>query len=460
MPRLFIIGGSDAGISAALRARELAPEWQVAVALGDRYPNFSICGIPYFLSKEVGAIDGLLHRKTDDIRALGVELLLDRPAEQIQAAEHRVMTRGHDGISEHLYDKLVIATGAASIRPPISGLDLPGVFLLRWAGDALAFDEFLTVRAPKQVIIVGGGYIGLEMAEAMTLRKIEVTIVEMAPAVMTNLDPDLGQRVGVELERNGVRLAMKQAVSSISQDGERLRIEGDGGFCQIADMILVAVGARPETKLALAAGVASGFKGAIKVNRRMETTIPDIYAAGDCAETWHRMAQSESYLPLGTTAHKQGRVAGENAVGGTRFFEGSLGTQSVRLFSYVVARTGFHDRDARSAGFDPLSKDSVVWDHKVYYPGAKEMIIRVTGDRDSGRILGAQIIGHYGTEVSNRIDIFATAIHHGMTVEEISDLDLSYTPPLSSPWDPVQMATQAWTFSRNAANGHGSIDAT
>jgi NADPH-dependent 2,4-dienoyl-CoA reductase/sulfur reductase-like enzyme len=245
MPRLFIIGGSDAGISAALRARELAPEWQVAAALGDRYPNFSICGIPYFLSKEVGAIDRLSHRKADDIRALGVELLLDRRAEQIHAAEHRVITRGQDGISEHLYDKLVIATGAASIRPPISGLDLPGVFLLRWAGDALAFDEFLTVRAPKQVIIVGGGYIGLEMAEAMTHRKIEVTIVEMAPAVMTNLDTDLGQRVGVELERNGVRLTMKQAVSSISRDGDRLRIEGDGGFCQIADMILVAVGARP-----------------------------------------------------------------------------------------------------------------------------------------------------------------------------------------------------------------------
>ena len=167
----------------------------------------------------------------------------------------------------------MIATGAASVRPPITGLDLPGVFLLRWAGDALAFDEFLAVRAPKQIIIVGGGYISLEMAEAMTVRKLEVTIVEMAPAVMTNLDPDLGQRVGVELERNGVRLVMKQAVSSISQDGERLRIEGDGGFRQIADMILVAVGVRPETKLALAAGVASGFKGAIKVNRRMETNI-------------------------------------------------------------------------------------------------------------------------------------------------------------------------------------------
>ena len=215
-------------------------------------------------------------------------------------------------------------------------------------------------------------------------------------------------------------------------------------------MILVAVGARPETELARAAGVESGFKGALKVNRHMETNVPDIYAAGDCSETWHRITQSNSYLPLGTTSHKQGRIAGENAVGGNRLFEGSLGTQSVRLFDYVVARTGFHDRDARNAGFDPLSIDSTAWDHKVYYPGAKEIVIRVTGDRASGRLLGAQMIGHYGAEVSKRIDIFAAAIHHRMSVEELSDLDLSYTPPLSSPWDPVQIAAQAWTSGRNA----------
>ena len=451
MPQLFIVGGSDAGISAALRARELAPDWQVTVAVADAYPNFSICGIPYFLSKEVARVDDLAHRKGNDIRALGIELLLDHAAEQVDPSGQRVLTRNKTGeTSHHVYDKLVIATGANSIRPPISGLDLPGVFLLRWIGDTLAFDEFLTVRQPKHVVIVGGGYIGLEMAEALRTRGVEVTIVEMAPSVMTTIDPDLGKRVGAELERNGVRLAMGQSVSSISQIGERLRIEGGDEFSCDADMILVAVGARPETKLALAAGVAAGFKGALKVNRRMETNVPNIYAAGDCVETWHRISQSNSYLPLGTTSHKQGRIAGENAVGGERLFEGSLGTQSVRLFDYVVARTGFHDRDARNAGFDPLSIDSVVWDHKVYYPGAKEMIIRVTGDRPSGRLLGAQIVGHYHTEVSKRIDVFAAAIHHGMSVEEVSDLDLSYTPPLSSPWDPVQIATQAWTSARNA----------
>ena len=450
MPHLFIVGGSDAGISAALRARELAPDWRVTVAVADRYPNYSICGIPYFLSKEVAQAENLSHRKAEDIRALGIDLLLDCRVERIDQTQHRAIVRSKNGdVSEHPYDKLVIGPGANSIRPPIPGIDLPGVFLLRWADDALAFDRYLTTRAPKHVVIVGGGYIGLEMAEALRRREIAVTIVEMAPSVMTTIDADLGQKVGRELERNGVHLAMQQSVSSISQYGERLRIEGGKDFSCIADMILVAVGARPETELARAAGVEPGFRGALKVNRRMETNVADIYAAGDCAETFHRITQSNSYLPLGTTSHKQGRIAGENAVGGSRLYEGSLGTQSVRLFDLVVARTGFHDKDARNSGLDPLSIDTLAWDHKVYYPGAKEMVIRVTGDRTSGRLLGAQIIGHYGTEVSKRIDVFSAAIHHGMSVEDVSDLDLSYTPPLSSPWDPVQIATQAWSAGRS-----------
>lgn len=454
MKHLFVVGGSDAGISAALRARELAPEWHVTVAVADRFPNFSICGIPYFLSREVPAAENLAHRKASDIEALGITLLLDHRVERIDPAAHRVSGRNAEGAPfEHGYDKLLIATGADSVRPPIPGLDLPGVFLLRWMSDTFAFEKYLETRSPRNVVIVGGGYIGLEMAEALTRRGLQVTVIEMTASVMTTVDPDLGQMVGEELRRNGVQVVTGQAISSIVSDGDSLRIEGSNGFACPADMILVAVGARPETELARAAGVETGFRGALKVNRRMETNVQDVYAAGDCVETWHRVTQSNVYLPLGTTAHKQGRVAGENAIGGNREFEGSLGTQSVRLFDYVVARTGFHDRDATNSGFEPLSVDSTVWDHKVYYPGAKEMRIRVTGDRRTGRLLGAQIVGRYGTEVSKRVDVFAAAIYHAMGVEQLNDLDLSYTPPLSSPWDPVQMAAQAWISGRAAEAG-------
>ncbi len=216
-------------------------------------------------------------------------------------------------------------------------------------------------------------------------------------------------------------------------------------------MVLVAVGSRPETGLARSAGIETGVKGAICVNRRMETSIPDIYAAGDCAETYHRLLGKNTYLPLGTTAHKQGRIAGENAVGGNREYAGTLGTQSVKIFNLVAARTGLKDDEALKEGFSPLSVDIETWDHKIYYPHAEKMRIRITGDQKTGKLLGAQIIGAYGTEVSKRIDTVAAAIHNGMTVESLNDLDLSYTPPLSSPWDPVQMAAQAWSQANRRA---------
>jgi NADPH-dependent 2,4-dienoyl-CoA reductase/sulfur reductase-like enzyme len=190
--------------------------------------------------------------------------------------------------------------------------------------------------------------------------------------------------------------------------------------------------------------VALGERQAIGVTRRMETSVPDIYAAGDCVETWHRLLGRPTYLPLGTTAHKQGRVAGENAVGGRREFAGSLGTQVVKVFDVVVARTGLRDVEAQQAGCDPLTVESTSWDHKVYYPGAHELRMRVTGDRRTGRLLGAQMVGHVQGEVAKRIDIFAAALYAGMAVDELNALDLSYTPPVSSPWDPVQMSAQAW----------------
>ena len=211
-----------------------------------------------------------------------------------------------------------------------------------------------------------------------------------------------------------------------------------------ADMVLVVVGVRPETALAADAGATLGVRGAIAVDPGMRTNLADVFAAGDCVVTHHRLL-GETYLPLGTTAHKQGRVAGANALGGNRQFAGSLGTQVVKIFDQAAARTGLRDHEAAAAGFDPVTVASEADDHKAYYPGSHRIAMRVTGDRASGRLLGLQLFGHRHAEIAKRIDIAATAIYSAMTVDAISDLDLSYTPPLGSPWDAVQMGAQAWT---------------
>ena len=332
-----------------------------------------------------------------------------------------------------------------SVEPGIEGLQLPGVFTLRWMDDSFKMKHHLAENKPNSAIIIGAGYIGMEMADALTYRGLKVTVVEYLDSVLTTVGPEFGHLVRDELEKHGVAINTGISVQKIEKNEQRLTVSGSKEFCASADMVLVAVGARAETELARAAGIATGIKGAIKVDRRMQTNLSDIYAAGDCVETWHKLLQQYSYLPLGSTAHKQGRVAGENMAGGDHEFQGTLGTQAVKIFNLVAAGTGLRDGTAREAGFDPLTVEIETWDHKVYYPGAHKMRIRLTGDRGTHCILGAQILGHVSCEVSKRVDITATAIFNNLKVGDLNDIDLSYTPPLSSPWDPVQMAAQAWS---------------
>lgn len=446
MKRFVIIGGSDAGISAALRAKEMDGSIEITMILADEYPNFSICGLPFYISGEVTHWRDLAHRTRKDIAGAGIRVLDKHLAEAIDPFAKTVLVRdlNNDQTTSLHYDKLLIGTGAVSARPPIEGIDLPGVFFLRWMTDSFTVKKYIEDQKPESISIIGAGYIGLEMADAMRQLGLEVNVIEYFPSVLMTLDPTLGAIVRVELEIHGVHVHTGTAVERIERQDKKLRVFGKDGFEKISDMVLVATGSRPEVNLAKTAGIDLGIGGAIKVNRKMETNITDIYAAGDCAETYHQLLKKNMYLPLGTTAHKQGRVAGENMTGGSCEYAGSLGTQSVKIFGLVAARTGLKDEEARREGFDPRSVDFETWDHKVYYPGAKKLHIHITGDRGSGQLLGAQIVGAYRTEISKRIDILASAIFHGMSVKSLDQLDLSYTPPLSSPWDPVQMAAQEW----------------
>ena len=339
---------------------------------------------------------------------------------------------------------------AESTRPPIGGLEEPGVFFLRWMGDGFTMQQFLDQKHPKRSIIIGGGYIGLEMADALKRRELEVTVLEFLPEILSTMDPEMGQLIRAELESKGVRVILGNAVQSIERQNGNLQVHTASGETEAADMVLVATGVKPSVKLAQAAGIASGFGGALKVDRMMATNVADIWAAGDCAETWHHLLTTNVYMPLGTTAHKQGRVAGENMLGGQRQFQGSLGTQAVKVFERIAAGTGLRNVQAAKAGLEPLTATITTPDHNPYYQGAQEMHISITGDRRSGRLLGAQIIGHYKSEIAKRIDIVAGAIFNDLLVEDLSDLDLSYTPPLSSPWDPVQKAAMRWCATANS----------
>jgi len=440
--RFVIIGGSDAGIAAALRARELDPNVEITVLLEDEYPNFSICGLPFFLSGETPDWKTLAHRTQFDgitVRARHRVTRIDLGAQQVEAhiGENKLVALG--------YDRLLIATGASSRRPTIEGLELRGVFCLHSMDDSFAMKRHLDETSPKRAVIVGGGYIGLEMADALSHRGMKVSLASRTASVLPTVDPEIGQVIARELREHGVAVHSNVEVHSVRQAGKHLQVSGANGFEADCELVLIAAGVKPNSQLGTDAGLKTGAGGALLTNRKMESGAPAVYVAGDCAETWHRTLQRYTYLPLGTTSHKQGRVAGSNAVGVEQEFAGTLGTQVVKIFDLIVGRTGLRGEEADGAGYVSRTVETVVSDHKAYYPGATELRLRVTGDVRTGKLLGAQIVGRYGAEVAKRLDLFAIAQFHQMSVDAISDLDLSYTPPVSSPWDPVQVAAQVWS---------------
>lgn len=439
---LVCVGGSDAGIAAGLRARELDAKVEVSVVLDDAYPNYSICGLPFLLSGEVEQTVDLAHRTAADLEAAGLSLRTNTRATGVDVTGQAVEVVDGGGRPDRIpYDRLVIGTGARPVRPGAPGLDLPGVHVLHRMGDALALADRLV--GARDAVVVGAGYIGTEMADALTVRGLEVTLVERLPAVMTTMDPDLGAMVGDVLAGHGVAVRPRTTVEEVTASAGRLRMRGTPDLDVTTDVVLVAVGVRPAAELAIDAGAQTGAGGAITVDRGMRTGVPDVFAAGDCAVTWHRLLERDVWLPLGSTAHKQGRVAGENAVGGDRRFAGTLGTQVVKVFDAAVARTGLLAGEARDAGFDPVVTDVEIDDHKAYYPGATRLRVRLVGDRSTRRLLGGQLVGAASAQVAKRTDIVAAAISAAWSFDVLEDLDLSYTPPFSSPYDPLEVAGHA-----------------
>lgn len=436
---MLIIGGSDAGISAALRARELNSDIKITMLLADEFPNLSICGIPYAVSGEVPKWEYLAHRTVSDLKAYNIDFYMNTIALKIDFKGHIVVTKHGNEELLFNYNKLMVGTGAVPKELPFSGMG-KGVHILHTMGDFFEIEEQLVQNKPDRAAIIGAGYIGVEMAEALSRRNVDVTLLQRGNEVLSTVEADLAVTVHEELIAHGVHVLTNEQISEIKENDDRYTLIGSSVVDEF-DFVLVVVGVRPNSDLLVEAGANVTKHNAVIVDDKMRTNLPDIYAAGDLVQTNHRLL-GDTYLPLGTTAHKQGRIAGANIVGRESHFAGIIGSQVLRVFDLIVARTGLLPIEAVNAGFTAITTTAEVDDHKRYFPGAEKITIRVTADKKTHRILGAQLVGMYGSEIAKRADIFAIAIYNNMTVEEFSDLDLTYSPVVGAPWDAVQAATQ------------------
>jgi NADPH-dependent 2,4-dienoyl-CoA reductase/sulfur reductase-like enzyme len=442
--RLIVVGGVAAGLSAASQARRVNPQLEIIVYEKGPDISYSACGIPYFLAGAVAAPQDLLVYPVEFFRdRRRIQVLTHHDVHELSISRRRLTVISPGGPFEIHYDRLVLATGAEPASPQIAGIGLAGVFHVNDLQSAVALHRFLQSKRPHQAAIIGGGYIGLEMAEALSKQGVSVTLVEHSSTLFESVDEEISTSVDQELSTHGVKAIRGARVTALlggsSGRVERVVWEGGEGSGTAANLVVLATGVRPRTQLAEDAGIQLGPTGAIQVNEYMETSAAAVYAAGDCAESLHRVSGRPVYVPLGTTANKQGRVAGQNAAGLRARFRGIVGTAALKVFSLEVARTGLSMAEARAAGFRP--RQAVVRaPNRARYLGGKDLLVKLVADPASGRLLGAQMAGLEG--VAKRIDVFAAALQARMTVEEVSQLDLSYAPPFAPVWDPVLIAAQ------------------
>lgn len=371
-----------------------------------------------------------------DVRVLHEVTAIDTKARRVEV--HRVDADNAPWWEP--FDQLLIATGAVPICPNVPGAGAEGIFGVHTLQSGIRVRRFIDERRPKRAVIVGGGYIGLEMAEALLLRGIETAVVERAEQVMGTLDPDMGSLVSQALRNQGAPLYLEESLEAFETAGGSVVGVVTDKRRLSADLVILGMGVRPNTGLASDAGIPLGERGALRVDRRMETAVNAIWAAGDCAESFHLVTQKPFYVALGTVANRHGRVAGANMAGGNETFNGVVGTAVTKICAVEVARTGLMEKEIQAVGWDYVTERIESRTRAGYYPGAGAIFVKLIGEKGSRRLLGGQIVGCEGA--AKRIDIVATALHAGLTVDQVEDLDLSYAPPFSPLWDPVIIAAR------------------
>jgi NADPH-dependent 2,4-dienoyl-CoA reductase/sulfur reductase-like enzyme len=452
--RIVVIGGVAAGMSAASQARRRDPRCDVIVLQRERDISYSACGMPYNIGDPARALDDLVILDAEAARAeRGIDVRTCHEVTAIDVASRRLSVRDLDAARAYEldWDRMVLATGASAVVPKLPGLDLPGVFALRDLTDARAIKRMLCETDVKRAVVVGAGYIGMEMADVLHGLGIEVTVLEKLDHVLPGFAPPIVDVAARELERQGVRVETGVGLRSVERAATDLIVRTDRGERR-ADLVIVSVGVRPNVELARSAGIIIGETGAIATDHAMRTNVPDVFAAGDCAEAWHLVLGRPAWIALGTTANKQGKVAGANAAGADERFGGIVGTAGFKLFDLEVARTGLGTAEIERFGFDAVSAVSQHHSRARHYPGDKPITTVLYAERASGRLLGAQMIG--GDTVAKRIDVFATTLHARMTLAQIEQLDLSYAPPFAPVYDPILIA--AAVAKKRLAKGRAS----
>lgn len=439
--KIVIVGGVAGGATAAARIRRLDENAEIIVFERSGYISYANCGLPYYIGDAITEPEALtLQTPESFFTRFRVTMKVRHEVTALHPDKKTVSVKNLETGKEfeESYDKLILSPGAKPTQPRLPGVGLEKLFTLRTVEDTFRIKEYINTRHPKSAVLAGGGFIGLELAENLRELGMDVTIVQRPKQLMNPFDPDMASFIHSEMRRHGIRLALGHTVEGFE--------EKDGGVDVLlkdeaslhADMVVLAIGVTPDTALAKEAGLELGIKGSIVVNDRMETSVPDIYAAGDAVQVKHYVTDQDALISLAGPANKQGRIIADNICGGDSHYQGSQGSSVIKVFDMTAATTGINETNAKKAGLDTDKVILSPMSHAGYYPGGKVMTMKVVFEKETCRLLGAQIVGYEG--VDKRIDVLATAIHAGLKATELKDLDLAYAPPYSSAKDPVNMA--------------------
>lgn len=442
--KVVIVGGVAGGATAAARLRRLDENAQIIIIERSGYISYANCGLPYYIGEEIKEKSALtLQTPQSFYNRFRIDARVKQEVIKINRDEKTVVIRRIDDGEEYTesYDKLILSPGAKPVIPPLPGIDNEKIMTVRTVEDTFKVYDYIENNSPKKAVVAGGGFIGLETAENLLKRGIDVTLIERSTHVMPPFDEDMAAIMHNCIKDNGIDLRVNTSVTGFNENGGKIEVSIDNGESINADMVIMSVGVTPESTLAKRAGLETGIRGAIAVNTNMLTSDENIYAVGDAVEVNHYVSGKKTLIALAGPANKQGRIAADNICGIKSEYKGSQGSSVLKLFNMTAAATGMNNKATADSGYDYDNVILTSASHATYYPGATNMTVKVTFEKKTGKILGAQIVGYDG--VDKRIDVLATAIRANMTAFDLTDLDLAYAPPYSSAKDPVNMAGYA-----------------